>query len=98
MHGNGHSSRIEGFYRLPREERLIRLAERSGLDQSELAELLEAVPLALDVADHMIENAVGFIGLPLGVALNFLVNGRERLVPMAFNSSRSAVCWFCGSS
>lgn len=83
MHGNGHSSRIEGFYRLSRQERLTRLAERAGLDRSEVAELAEAVPLALDVADHMIENAVGVIGLPLGVALNFLINGRERLVPMA---------------
>lgn len=83
MHGNGHSSRIEGFYRLPRHQRLTRLAERAGLDESEVAELAEPVPLALDIADHMIENAVGVIGLPLGVALNFLINGRERLVPMA---------------
>ena len=83
LHGNGHSSRIEGFYRLSRQERLTRLADRSGLDQCEVAELAEAVPLSFDAADHMIENAVGVIGLPLGVALNFLINGRERLVPMA---------------
>jgi hydroxymethylglutaryl-CoA reductase len=83
MHGNGHGSRIEGFYRLPRHERLARLARQSGLDQSEISELSDAEPLTFEAADHMIENAVSIIGMPLGVALNFLINGRERLVPMA---------------
>jgi len=39
--------------------------------------------LSADAADHMIENAVGVFGLPLGIATNFLVNGRDVLVPMA---------------
>ncbi len=83
MNNYGQSSRIEGFYRLTRDERLARLAERAGLADSDLAGLREPVPLPFEMADHMIENAVGVIGLPLGVGLNFLINGRERLVPMA---------------
>jgi hydroxymethylglutaryl-CoA reductase len=85
MHGNGHGrgSRIEGFYRLSWEERLRRLAERSGLERAEMEALTEPSPLPFETADHMIENAIGVMGLPLGIALNFLINGRERLVPMA---------------
>src|SRR5207244_6839731 len=48
-----------------------------------VAERADSTALPFEAADHMIENAVGVIGLPLGVALNFLINGRERLVPMA---------------
>jgi hydroxymethylglutaryl-CoA reductase len=36
----------------------------------------------LDQADHMIENVAGLYTLPLGIAQNFVVNGREVLVPM----------------
>ena len=39
--------------------------------------------LTLDQAQHMIENAVGIHPLPLGIAVNFLVNGRDVLIPMA---------------
>jgi len=81
--GHGRSSRIEGFYRLSWTERLAHLAERAGLEHSDLDALRAPSPLAFEAADHMIENAVGVVGLPLGIGLNFLINGRERLVPMA---------------
>jgi hydroxymethylglutaryl-CoA reductase len=48
-----------------------------------LGALSGAAGLTSGQADHMIENAVGVFGLPLGVAMNFVVNGREVLVPMA---------------
>ncbi len=83
MQNNGHSSRIEGFYRMPRHERLNRLAISSGLREAEMSELLDASPLPFHAADHMVENAVGVTGLPLGIGLNFLINGRDRIVPMA---------------
>ena len=38
--------------------------------------------LSAERADHMIENAVGVFGLPLGIARNFVINGRSVLVPM----------------
>jgi len=77
------NSRIEGFYKLPRKERLSTLARCAGLEENEVTELLNPTPLPFEVADHMIENAIGVLGLPLGVGLNFLINGQERLVPMA---------------
>lgn len=76
-------SRIEGFYKLPRRERLTTLAQCAGLEDQDVTELLNPTPLPFEVAEHMIENAIGVLGLPLGVGLNFLINGRERLVPMA---------------
>jgi hydroxymethylglutaryl-CoA reductase len=78
-----HGSRIEGFHRLERAERLRALGEAAGLDASEVASLADPIALPHEMAEHMIENAVSVIGLPLGVALNFVINGRERLVPMA---------------
>lgn len=83
MQGTETSSRIEGFYKLPRKERLVTLARMAGLEENDVAELLQPTPLPFEVAEHMIENAIGVLGLPLGVGLNFLINGRERLVPMA---------------
>ncbi len=80
---NAHGSRIEGFYRLARHERLARLADGFGLSQADVSELLGATPLPFEVADHMVENAVGVLGLPLGIGLNFLINNRDHLVPMA---------------
>lgn len=79
----GRGSRIEGFYKLQRKERLTALAQRADMEEHDVAELLNPTPLPFEVADHMIENAVGVLGLPLGVGLNFVINGRERLVPMA---------------
>jgi hydroxymethylglutaryl-CoA reductase len=81
--GQGSGSRIEGFYRLPRRERLAHIADRSGVSSAELIALAESAPLPFEAANHMVENAIGIVGLPLGVGLNFSVNGRDYLVPMA---------------
>jgi hydroxymethylglutaryl-CoA reductase len=77
------SSRIPGFYNLPLPERLAELARAAGLQVQDLAAFNPETGLELEQADHMIENVVGTHALPLGIALNFLVNGREILVPMA---------------
>ena len=71
------------FYNLPLEERLAQIARAAGLTADEVAALSGAGGLSAAQADHMIENAVGVHALPLGVAQNFLVNGREVLIPMA---------------
>jgi len=76
------SSRIAGFYNFPLGERLDKLAEAAGLASDELA-AFRTSGLSADQANHMVENAVGTFGLPLGIGLNFIVNGREVLVPMA---------------
>ena len=77
------SSRIPGFYNLTLEDRLAVLQREGWLTAEEAATLNGKTGLAPDQADHMIENVVGVHTLPLGIALNFLVNGRDVLVPMA---------------
>jgi hydroxymethylglutaryl-CoA reductase len=76
------TSAISGFYSLAVEERLALLGDYAGLDLSEVA-LLRDRGLGLERADRMIENVVGVHELPLGIATNFQVNGRDVLVPMA---------------
>jgi hydroxymethylglutaryl-CoA reductase len=76
------SSRLSGFYNRSIEERLALLGEQVGLEAEEVATLSEG-GLGLDRANQMIENVVGVHELPLGIATNFLVNGRDVLVPMA---------------
>ncbi|NMC72459.1 MAG: hydroxymethylglutaryl-CoA reductase, degradative [Myxococcales bacterium] len=67
---------------LPPAERLRRLADRAGLSEADRA-ALAAGGLDAETADRMIENVVGMLSLPVGVGLHLVVNGRERLVPMA---------------
>jgi hydroxymethylglutaryl-CoA reductase len=76
------SSRLPGFYDKSAAERAELVAEWAGLDEAE-RRVLAVQGLAVDQADHMIENVVGLHPLPLGIATNFLVNGRDYLVPMA---------------
>jgi hydroxymethylglutaryl-CoA reductase len=76
-------SRIPGFYKRPLAERQAILAQISELNPDEISALTGEGGLSPAQADHMIENVIGTHHLPLGLALNFLVNGREVLVPMA---------------
>lgn len=77
------SSRISGFYKMPMEERIEAIAEKVGLTTEEVDLLHSGGGLSLEAADKMIENTVGAIAYPLGIAVNFRINGRDRLVPMA---------------
>jgi len=76
------TDRVRKFYDLPVEERLAKIAKQAGLTSEESA-LLGGAALSVAQADQMIENVIGLHNLPLGVAQNFLINGREVLVPMA---------------
>src|SRR2546421_13020594 len=77
------TSRLPGFYKMRIAERLRRVAEQLEVDSDELRGLGQSGTLPLANADAMIENAVGVLGLPVGIGLNFLVNGEDVLVPMA---------------
>ena len=83
MASNKGSSRISGFYRKTMEERVAIAAEKAGLTSEEVELLRSGGGLDLDAADRMIENVLGTIAYPLGLAVNFRINGRDRLVPMA---------------
>jgi hydroxymethylglutaryl-CoA reductase len=77
------TSRLSGFYNLTLDERRTQLAEAAALSPDDLAAYASNGGLTSESADHMIENVIGTHALPLGIALNFLVNGRDVLVPMA---------------
>jgi len=77
------TSRLAGFYDLPLAERRRRVAEATALADLSLLALGGEAGLKPEQADHMIENVIGVFGLPLGIAVNFVVNGRDVLVPMA---------------
>jgi hydroxymethylglutaryl-CoA reductase len=64
------------------DERRRKLAEALGLTDEEVATLTAADALPLEIADIMVENAVGTFALPFGVGLNFQVNGRDYVIPM----------------
>jgi len=76
-------SRIPGFYRLSPEERLSKVRTLAGLSEEEAAALAGRMGLDVEQADRMSENVIGVFGVPLGIAVNFLINGRDYLVPMA---------------
>jgi hydroxymethylglutaryl-CoA reductase len=76
------SSRLPGLYKLSLEERAAVVAEWAGLTAEEKA-ILMGEGLSPTQADQMIENAVGIHALPLGIAVNFLINGRDYFIPMA---------------
>ncbi|MEZ4359038.1 MAG: hydroxymethylglutaryl-CoA reductase, degradative [Kofleriaceae bacterium] len=75
------SSRISGFYRKTVAQRRAAVAAVAGVPAEALA-ALDGGALDLDAADGMIENVIGTYALPFAVAVNFCVDGRERLVPM----------------
>src|SRR4051794_35419634 len=75
-------SRIPGFYRLNVAERRRALGQRCELSDGDHA-VLDAGGIDTITADQVVENVIGVYALPLGVGLNFRVNGRDVLVPMA---------------
>ncbi|HET6563739.1 MAG TPA: hydroxymethylglutaryl-CoA reductase, degradative [Marmoricola sp.] len=79
----GETSRLTDFrHRRPAERRTL-AAEAAGLPADALATLAPDAGLSVELADTMVENVVGVLGVPVGVATNFIINGVEVLVPMA---------------
>jgi hydroxymethylglutaryl-CoA reductase len=74
---------LSGFYKLKPEERLRKVKALAGLTDAEAKTLSDTGALKLEVADKNVENVIGAVHLPLGVATNFRVNGKEMLIPMA---------------
>jgi hydroxymethylglutaryl-CoA reductase len=76
-------TRIPGFYQLKPDARLHLISEKAHLTEEECKMLSGATTLPINKADRMIENAIGYIPVPLGIAANFKINNREIFVPMA---------------
>src|SRR5881296_446637 len=82
----GRGSNIGSFYKLSVEERLRIVQEFSGLSDEEV-HTLKTGALPVPSAQRMIENVVGTFPLPLGIAVNFLINDKDYLVPMAIEEA-----------
>jgi hydroxymethylglutaryl-CoA reductase len=76
-------SKLPGFHKLDLAQRLKTVSDLARLDDSTAEALLGERGLTPELADHMVENVLGVYGLPLALATNFVINGRDRLIPMA---------------
>lgn len=76
------TSSYSGFFKLSTEERLNEVAEFCNLTDADKEIITSADSLSLDTADHMIENVIGKFALPMGVAINFTINGKDFVIPM----------------
>lgn len=88
------TSRIPGLHKLSPRERLEKVVEAAGLSPDVVAHLGNTGNLDAATADSMIENVIGTLNVPLGVATNMLIDGKDVLVPMATEESSvvAAVC------
>jgi hydroxymethylglutaryl-CoA reductase len=81
------SSRIPGFYNKTIEERKEIVASFFPNQEDVYSLLQTEAPLTEETADHMIENVIGTFQLPLGLGLNFLINGKDYVIPMAIEEA-----------
>jgi hydroxymethylglutaryl-CoA reductase len=88
------SSRIAGFHKSDLAQRIESVAQFASLTSDERALLLNTGNLPVEMADHLIENFVGTMNIPVGIATNMKIDGRDRLIPMATEESSvvAAVC------
>jgi hydroxymethylglutaryl-CoA reductase len=77
------SSLVSGFYKLSIKERLAIVKEFADLSDEEVDLLENPGSLPLKLADQMVENVIGVFPEPLGLGANFLINGKDYLIPMA---------------
>jgi hydroxymethylglutaryl-CoA reductase len=84
---NRRTSRIPGFHKLRIEQRIECVSSFAGLDGKHREQLAAPSNIAAHLADHMIENMVTTIAVPVGIATNMKVDGRDVLVPMATEES-----------
>ncbi|MDW8034046.1 MAG: hydroxymethylglutaryl-CoA reductase, degradative [Nitrososphaerota archaeon] len=83
----GGTSRIPGFYNLSIEERRSKIAEFAGLTPEEVELLSKEGNLSLEIANRMVENVIGTMAYPFSVALNFLIDGKEYIIPMVIEET-----------
>lgn len=77
------SALFQGFSKLNRAERYERLLAMGAITPEEVQYLQQGGIQEIHLAEKLIENVIGYFQLPLGVATNFCIDGRDRVIPMA---------------
>ena len=81
------NSRLKGFYKLSVEQRRQRIAELANLSEDQIAALAQNGELDDSSADRMIENVIGTMSLPVGIATNFIIDNKHYVVPFCLEES-----------
>ena len=81
------NSRVKGLYKLTVEERRNLVADAANLTQEHLSALSQHGELDETAADRMIENVIGTMSLPVGVATNFVIDKKHYLIPFCLEES-----------
>lgn len=87
QHSSIYSKNSLKLYKYPLSERIEIIKKIRSLSPSDIDVLTNPSSCNLDMIDHMIENAIGIYGLPLGIATNFIIDGKEYLIPMVTEES-----------
>jgi hydroxymethylglutaryl-CoA reductase len=74
---------FSGFYKLSIQERMEKVKKAAGLTDEEAKILINSGALEMEKADKMVENVIGAVHLPMGLGLNFVINGKQAIIPMA---------------
>ncbi len=74
---------FQGFSRLNREQRFQRLLELGALTADDILYLQNNGLQNIDLAEKLVENVIGYFQLPLGVATNFNIDGKDLVIPLA---------------
>jgi hydroxymethylglutaryl-CoA reductase len=78
---------LSGFHKLPFKKRVKIIKGLAKLSKDDIKTMTHTGSLEPDIADIMIENVIGTTQIPVGVATNFIINGKDYLVPMAIEES-----------
>ncbi len=81
------NSRLKGFYKLDVHQRRETIARLANLNDDQVAALAASGDLEESAADRMIENVIGTMSLPVGVATNFILDGKHYVVPFCLEES-----------
>ena len=94
MNHIARSSRLSGFHKKSVSDRIQEVSDFVGLTDADHALLLNTGNLPQDLGNHLIENMIGTMNIPVGIATNMKVDGRDVLIPMATEESSvvAAVC------
>lgn len=74
---------FKGFSKLTREERFERLKAIGALTADEISFLRQGGLKDAHLAEKFIENTIGYFQMPMGVATNFRIDGKDFVIPMA---------------